>query len=325
MTWAEILATYPFLQPLLESLKPVIGDFYHLLLSGLKTRRKAKELQTLTDAIINAQKALPGADISYSDGKWSITAPGAQPKNIALPPPSEMQFVLAERRYHALAGAVAEAAIELQNESNFPSKRPNEDWVARFVESASQVADQTMQELWGRILAGEIRKPGAFSLRTLSVVSNLRQEEAKLFESVAKHVVLWHFSFIPELPDNEFLKSRNIGFGTFRFLADTGLTSETPISLNLLLPDQQQSFFDYGRGRGILVEQKSPPITVSQNCWTLTKAGAQLVGLVERDANPENMQLLIGILQRHGLQPKVGSWAVKDNKLEFTPDEKPNS
>jgi hypothetical protein len=34
---------------------------------------------------------------------------------------------------------VAEAAVELQNETSFPEERPSEDWVARYVESASQV------------------------------------------------------------------------------------------------------------------------------------------------------------------------------------------
>jgi hypothetical protein len=326
MTWPEIVATCPYLQQLIDCLKPVVGDAYHLLLFGLRrkaeAKAKAKELLTMAGAMTEVQQLAPHASVGYHEGQVSIAMPGQQPSDLAIPPAVAMRLNLDQRRYDALADVVAEAGVELKDETSFPEKRPSEEVIARLVEYAGQATNQTMQEVWGRILAGEIRNPGAFSLRTLNVVSNLNQGEAKRFEAVAKHVVLWHFvAFVPELPTNEYLRSRNIGFGTFRFLADSGLTNETSTSLNLVFPGQDQSLFDYGRGRGILVEQKSPPITVSQNCLTLTTAGAQLVSLVEREADPKNMQILIDIMMRHGMEPEIGSWTKEGNNVKFTPDD----
>jgi hypothetical protein len=189
MSWAEILAAYPFLKPILDTLSPVIGDAYHLVLSGIWAKQKARELLMITEAMVEIQGSAPHASLSYQEGKWSITMPGQSPSGLMLPPASGMQLRLDQRRYDALGGALAEAAMELKNETSFPEKRPGEDWVTRYIESASQVTDQRMQELWGRILAGEIRKPGAFSLRTLHVVSNLASYEAKYFEAFAKCVV----------------------------------------------------------------------------------------------------------------------------------------
>ena len=323
MTWVEILAAYPFLQPILDTLKPVIGDAYHLLLSGIRAKQKARELLTMTNAAVEAQRSAPHASLSYQQGDWSITLPGQHPSAFSLPPASEMRLRLDQHRYEALGGAVAEAAVELRNETSFPKERPNQDWVARYIESASQVTDQTMQELWGRILAGEIRKPGTFSLRTLHVVSNISQVEAKLFEAFGKHAVLlkW-FGFIPMVSNDEFLRTQRMGTATVRILADSGLAAETPASINLLTPEEEYGAFFYGQNRMVYVGQKSPPVRVEHNCWTLTSAGLESLKLVEREGDPRNMQLLVEIFRRSGLEPEVGSYVMKDDGKggEFTPD-----
>ncbi len=323
MTWVEILAAYPFLQPILDTLQPVIGDAYHLLLSGIRAKQKARELLTMTNAAVEAQRSAPHASLSYQQGDWSITLPGQHPSAFSLPPASEMRLRLDQHRYEALGGAVAEAAVELRNETSFPEERPNQDWVARYIESASQVTDQTMQELWGRILAGEIRKPGTFSLRTLHVVSNISQVEAKLFEAFGKHAVLWKwFGFIPVVENDEFLRTARVGTGTVRILADCGLTAETPASINLILPHEEYGAFYYGQNRVIYVRQKSPPVRVTDNCWTLMSAGLELLKLIEREGNPRNMQLLMDLFRRSGLEPEVGSYVMKDDgkSAEFTSD-----
>jgi hypothetical protein len=62
------------------------------------------------------------------------------------------------------------------------------DWVARFFGSAQDVSNEDMQKLWARILAGEVVKPGTFSLRTLEVLKNLSQREAERFQEAASMV-----------------------------------------------------------------------------------------------------------------------------------------
>src|SRR5207245_1039480 len=58
------------------------------------------------------------------------------------------------------------------------------------------------------------------------------------------------------------------------------------------------------------------------NCWTLTSAGLESLKLVEREGDPRNMQLLVEIFRRSGLEPEVGSYVMKDDGKggEFTPD-----
>ena len=57
----------------------------------------------------------------------------------------------------------------------------DEDWVERFVSHARMVGDPEMRTLWARILAGEVNKPGSYSRRTLSTLSDLTKGEAEIF------------------------------------------------------------------------------------------------------------------------------------------------
>jgi len=39
-----------------------------------------------------------------------------------------------------------------------------------------------MQILWGKILAEEVKNPNSFSLRTLSILKNISNTDAKIFQ-----------------------------------------------------------------------------------------------------------------------------------------------
>jgi hypothetical protein len=61
----------------------------------------------------------------------------------------------------------------------------DEDWLNRFESIAELASSERMQQLFGKILSGEIRKQGAFSLTTLRVASELSQRTAQLFHDLA--------------------------------------------------------------------------------------------------------------------------------------------
>lgn len=56
------------------------------------------------------------------------------------------------------------------------------DWSYQFFQMAEQISSRRMQDLWARILASEIVKPGKFSLRTLATLKQLTQREAHILE-----------------------------------------------------------------------------------------------------------------------------------------------
>ena len=86
--------------------------------------------------------------------------------------------------------AVLQAVAELENDPQEPpGGRVEEDWLTRWRDSASQVSAEELQTLWGRVLAGEIKSPGTFSLRTLEFLKNLSKEDARRIEKLAPFVV----------------------------------------------------------------------------------------------------------------------------------------
>ena len=66
------------------------------------------------------------------------------------------------------------------NENAKPESIEN-DWLINFFDKCRIVADNDMQELWSRILAGEANAPGTYSKRTVNFLSDLDKSEAELF------------------------------------------------------------------------------------------------------------------------------------------------
>ena len=46
-----------------------------------------------------------------------------------------------------------------------------------------------MQEIWARILSGEINHPGSFSLRAIEILKNLGQKDAELFGKICSFAI----------------------------------------------------------------------------------------------------------------------------------------
>ena len=58
---------------------------------------------------------------------------------------------------------------------------PEEEWLDHFSKYAETASGDRVRVLWSKVLAGEIRKPGAVSLRTLQILSGLDKRTADVF------------------------------------------------------------------------------------------------------------------------------------------------
>ena len=83
---------------------------------------------------------------------------------------------------------------QVESQETF-SEPLNEDWLSYYIEGASKISDEQVQDLWAKILAASGvniiigNHPKTFSKRTLDVLLRLSQEEAKLFEKICGYVV----------------------------------------------------------------------------------------------------------------------------------------
>ncbi|MCO4800186.1 MAG: TIGR03899 family protein [Colwelliaceae bacterium] len=67
--------------------------------------------------------------------------------------------------------------------------RADQDWFNSFINLAEDVSNKTMQDLWAKILAGEISSPGSFSLKSLQAFKTMSINEAKLLSKACSIAV----------------------------------------------------------------------------------------------------------------------------------------
>lgn len=91
------------------------------------------------------------------------------------------------RNFADIAVRADEILSQSQKKTSTTKKQTyNFDWIMRFFENAGNIKNETLQELWAKILTKEISEPHSCSIRTLSIMNNLSPSEAKTFNYLCK-------------------------------------------------------------------------------------------------------------------------------------------
>jgi hypothetical protein len=77
---------------------------------------------------------------------------------------------------------------QLQN-GKADSEDISEDWLNEFENLARLKSSEDMKLVFGKILAGEIVKPGTFSIKTIHLISQLDNQAAKLFQAFCSQAI----------------------------------------------------------------------------------------------------------------------------------------
>jgi hypothetical protein len=160
-----------------------------------------------------------------------------------------------ERRRDNAESVIAEALLALLNSESTDEKASNNnatidpDFFFRLMDGCQDISDEDMQQIWGKILAGEISKPGSFSYLTLEAVKRLRRREAEMFTTLCRFVckVSGNLIFFPTVghtinKDNEsfFPYYYIIVLSECGLFQRTGITYATSFRNNVVL----LSYFD---------------------------------------------------------------------------------
>lgn len=154
---------------------------------------RADEMRTIATAI-NANFLLSGG-IEYNGGKIAISSPTqsidqtiqASSQDKSLKDRAEERVIYQEeKKQENLEHITAFAAGILISAGPVTNQPVDEGWASRFFRLAEDISVDEMKALWGRILAGEIKTPGSFSLRTLELLKNLSKSEAECFIKVGR-------------------------------------------------------------------------------------------------------------------------------------------
>jgi hypothetical protein len=153
------------------------------------------------------------------------------------------------------------------------------DWLNVFERFAEDASSARMQNLWGRILAGEIRKPGQFSLRTLRYISEISQREASQFSNISQ------LFFAGKSPWSLINPDSKEDISDLLFLEENGLiqgSSGLGLSHSQQVPDH--GFIIFYEKDIALALKAEPGKKLSFSIIVLTVLGQELIKLIsERD------------------------------------------
>jgi hypothetical protein len=74
------------------------------------------------------------------------------------------------RRQQNIERITLKAVAALPPAEQISEQPVNSDWTTRFFEECHDISDEQMQEIWAKIMAGEVARPGSFGPRTLTIV-----------------------------------------------------------------------------------------------------------------------------------------------------------
>lgn len=181
-----------------------------------------------------------------------------------------------------------EAVLHLESEhtevddEKFETSEPvSQDWLNHFSSHAGKVSSEEMQMYWGQLLAGEIRKPGRFSLSTMRILSEIDVELARLFAKRIHHNL--NGGFIHKRPKDGMLDAELL------LLEDSGFVSGTK-GLGLLKTygkKQKGGFVEVYKDHMLKINCEDKTEKMSLPIVMLTRAGQDILSFVPQKSAVE--------------------------------------
>jgi len=182
-------------------------------------QQKAQAIKDKTEAKSLMTRTLAGASAELVKNDPALVQRAAE------------AFIAKEIRHQHNREAVAAKTIEdLKNTPDAQTTKPEEDWLNTFSRYAEDASSERLQEVWGRILSGQLKKPKSFSLQTLRFVSELDEEIVSLCEKWSINVI--NNDFIP------FPAQKGESFSELLQLEDYGLLTGTTGQLRKIFSEE---------------------------------------------------------------------------------------
>ena len=282
----DVKVNVPAIEKLVDYTASGIGSTASFFFSRMVARRDAKTRVIAAEGEAEAQRIL-------SEGRATsmqiIAAAQAEARSKLISSQAVVQGEVTigelieqrvrfqeEKRLANIGSVVTQAAQEL-GDKEVPDHEVDHDWTARFFNDVQDVSSEEMQRLWAKVLAGEVDRPGRFSLRTLDTLHNMSVGEAKLFAEACNYVAAERMIFYT---DDMHVMHNNLHFGNILKLAELGLIIWSPnLTHTRHWNDPKRMTFH----KGYLLFQGLPG-ALSTTRWPivrLTTVGRELFGLTE--------------------------------------------
>jgi len=191
--------------------------------------------------------------------------------------------------------------------------KTDHDWFNRYIGLAEDVSNPTMQDLWAKILSGELAKPGSFSYKALKVFRDMSIIDAKLLAKACSLAVkdvskknIRLISTVYQQPGlfNFFAKGRQLQINLSQFglnyadlltLAENHLIYMQESESNIMSKEEKLNF----SFNGLPLKLSAKKDKVSLQFYKFTPLGAELANLITDKPNDEFFIYLKTQLSQH--------------------------
>ncbi|MYC32454.1 MAG: DUF2806 domain-containing protein [Chloroflexi bacterium] len=323
MAVMETIGMVRALDKLLDYTASGIGAVAGPMLAPWRARREAAALQIAAQSQADSLRIIAAAQADARDALVSKASDVRGEIDIAETVRQRIQFQ--EEKRHGNIGSVVGRAAEELGEKEVPDQEPDHDWTARFFNYIQDVSSEEMQSLWAKVLAGEIERPGSVSIRGLSILRNLDQATAKLFQKlcsccmvtiVAEHKLDARVPSLGHSAGENSLQQFGLSFDELNILNEHGLIIsdynswyDMKMCIGISTPglDQQNAIlripFRFENRYWVLVpsDQRTLGFEYRVSGVALTQAGKDLSQIVECEPVPEYRQALASFFASQNL------------------------
>ena len=216
-----------------------------------------------------------------------------------------------EKRQRNIETVVRMAAEEIKD-TEVKDHEIDHDWTAQFFASVKDVSSEKMQQIWARILSGEVETPGRTSLHTLTILKNLTQKDAELFSKVANFIIK-DFIFHEE-------STKNIhGFPTYNDFMKLSSYNLMHIGANLVKELENKSAYhivDKNICYRISINntEQSDILNIYIPSYILTVMGKEIYGFLKTDKNTDYLNVFAHFLKEENAKLERAPIIYKDEK-----------
>jgi hypothetical protein len=219
------------------------------------------------------------------------------------------------RKEISVAKAILYAEQELEQETQPAKDEPvSDDWLLRWRDNAASVSSDELQALWGKVLAGEVKSPGSYSLRALDFLKNISRDDAVLIERLAPYVI---GNIIFRSESDQGLES--LSFAEVLELQEIGILSgvEAVGMQNTYSSVVSDRFIQplTCHGRLILVVHEDVNRKLSMPIYGVTKIGREILSLGWKKADESYLRSVAERIKAQGFNVQIGDFTIAGENL----------
>ena len=207
----------------------------------------------------------------------------------------------------------AKDILEKEQEDSISSKDVSEDWMMRFFNSVQDISDEKMQLLWGKILAGEIKQPNSFSLRSLDAMTKISKDEAQLFEKLSSYVINFRGTYAI-LNNDDLNEKYSISYGQILALDECGIIDSSAM-MSLELGINEKVTLEIVYDSQLLIASAKDKRKIRIQIFKLTRIGMEIFKIISHCYNKEYFDEVAKILARENREISFSMHNIL-NKLE---------